>query len=173
MVLVAVIVAGGAVAATFFWQDAKNDSTTAKLDEATNKVDQLETQLEEATQEEKQKTEEVTEAPQDQEPDLIPGGADTKRGDGRVLIKAVFKYSLEPSAVWVEYGQSPTELDNSTEKITRGLALGGANVKYAHGFSASIDDSDLEPGTVYYYRTAATVNGETQRSTVASFMSDK
>lgn len=105
--------------------------------------------------------------------DLIPGDTDTRRDDGRILVDAIFKYSLKPTELWVEYGTDADKIDKATVKITKGLGLADTGTPYSHGFSAEISDTELEPGKVYYYRTAATVNGQTLRSAIASFVTDK
>lgn len=102
-------------------------------------------------------------------PDLIPGNTDTSRNDGLILVGAIYKYSLNPSAIWVEYGTSPDKFDNQTNKTTQEIQLGDSEAVYAEGLSQSIKQSDLAPKTTYYYRVAATVNGKTLYSAPASF----
>ncbi len=64
-------------------------------------------------------------------------------------------------------------VNTMTAKITKGLGEGTPGTVYATGFDVSINNSDLQPGTGYYYRTAATVKGETLRSGTAYFVTDK
>jgi hypothetical protein len=153
----------------YFWQKSKIDDVQAQLNSATSEIAVLQDQLSLSNEANASEASLSTAT----NPDLMPGETDTKRDDNRILISAVFKYSLEPTAVWVEYGETADNLDKETAKITNELGLGDPDAVYAHGFSVSIDNSELTPGGIYYYRTAATVNGVTERSAIASFTTDK
>lgn len=173
-IFLTLIIATTAFMVAYFWQKSKHDITNNKLNDASTKINSLQRQLStkpETTERTAQKIE--SSASTTTNPDLIPGDTDTKRSDGRILITAAFKYSLEPSAVWIEYGKDPSNLNKSTTKYTKGLGLGDPTAVYAQGISLAISNSELEPGTVYYYRVAATVKDQTQRSAIASFVTDK
>jgi flagellar basal body-associated protein FliL len=173
-VITIVIVAGLAFAIAYFWQQSKNDSTSAKLSAADAKIVSLEKQAsEEPVEAAKPGETQPAAAVSTTTPDLIPGEVDNARNDGRVLITTIYKYSLNPTAVWVEYGTEPNTLNKETTKAVKGLAICGDNCTYATGQVSQINSTDLASGTVYYYRVAATINGQTQRSGVASFLTTK
>jgi flagellar basal body-associated protein FliL len=170
-VLVTLLIAGAAAAAVYAWQMNQNNALNSELD-ANAKITDLEGKLAVQTAANSASASAPTPTTSTS-PDLIPGNADTNRDDGSVYVDAIFKYSLAPTAVWVEYGTEPSKLDKATSKITDELGLGDPGSVYATGFSTVIKKSEVKPGTVYYYRTAATVKGKTQVSAVASFQTIK
>ena len=175
LLIVLLIIATALIAsgATYFWQKSKNNASVVKLNESQSKVNQLEQKLTELTNE-KEKPQTTVNQPKTSNtpnPDLIPGDADTHRDDGKTLITLVWKQSLKPTEVWMEYGTDPSNLDKSSSKLTKELGMGSDT--YTQGYSVAVSNSELEPGNTYYYRVVATINGETQKSAVASFVAVK
>lgn len=160
-----------AFAAAYFWQKSKSDDSLAKLNVSTSKISQIEKQLAEKAKEEDKPIAVPQSTANSINADLIPGDTDTRRNDGRILITAIWKNSLDPTAVWIEYGTDPGNLIKSSTKLTKELGMGDGT--YSRGSSVSINNSELEPGSTYYYRVAATIKGQTERSAVASFVTDK
>lgn len=178
LVLAFILVAGLAFGAAYYWQSQQTKDAQAKAEASAKEVASLQQQLKDSQAETEKakadaKAEESTEPASDTTADLIPGDVETTRTDGRILVATVFKYSLAPTAVWVEYGTSPSKLDKSTSKVTSGLGAGEAGAEYATGVSTSIQKSDVTAGTTYYYRVAATVGGKTVYSAPASFVTVK
>lgn len=176
-ILLALLVAAGAFVGAYFWQQSKNDATSAKLTNSETKVAQLQKQLSEAkkTPETTSKAATTTTTPSTTaatDPNLIPGAVDTMRSDGTIHVTPIFKYTTGLTAVWVEYGTTPDSLKQSTEKLTKGIGGGTANT-YSTGFTAVIKETDVKAGTDYYYRVAATVDGQTKYSGVAGFTTSK
>lgn len=170
LVLAILLVGAGGFGAAYFWQSSSNSQSANQIQSLEQQVSDLQQQLSASQQEaEDAESEEATEA----NPDLIPGDVDTSREDNQVAITAVYKYSLEPTAVWVEYGTDPAKLDQSTEKVTEDLGAGDDKAVYSSGPEFLIADSKLEAGTTYYYRTVATIDDKTAYGPVASFMTAK
>lgn len=173
--LLTLILAALAAAGVYYWQQGNVSNLQSQLDAKTTENATLKQAADAATDkptvDEGAKT--PTPTPSATTEDLIPGDTDTRRTDGRILIGALYKYSLNPTAIWIEYGESPKKLDKATTKITSGLGMGDPEDEYASGRSLPIADSALKPGNTYYYRVAATVNGKTLYSSVASFVTDK
>lgn len=175
-ILLILIIAALAAGGVYYWQQGKASELRSQLDAKTAENATLQQQADSADD-----LPAVSDKPDVAasssnstiSEDLIAGNADTNRTDGKVMVGAIFKYSLNPSAVWVEYGTSPTKLDKSSEKLTKGLGAGDPSAVYATGFDIFITNSQLTPGTNYYYRTAATVGGKTLYSGVASFVTVK
>lgn len=172
-VLLVVVLFIAACAGIYLWQSMKYDTAAQELSTANERVSQLEQQIAGETTAADNQNDRAVSSPTSDNPNLIPGNVDTGRDDDRVLITAIYKYSIEPTAVWVEYGTSPTKLDQTSEKLTQSLGLGDSEDGYATGAAVSILSADLKPGATYYYRTAATVDGKTQQSAIASFSNSK
>lgn len=72
------------------------------------------------------------------------------------------------TAYWVEYGQTPDNLSEKTASLSQGLGYdfeGGYG-----GGSAVIDPTTLPAGdNIYFYRVAATKNGQTNYTGISSF----
>lgn len=176
-IILTLIVAALAAASVYYWQQGKASDLKSQLEAKTAENATLKQQAETANDLPAGNNESAPET--DTTPattiseDLIAGNTDTNRTDGKVLIDAVFKRTLNPSALWVEYGTDPSKLDKATEKITKGLGAGDSQQPYALGFTTVINNSQLTPGTNYYYRTAATVSGKTLYSGVATFVTTK
>lgn len=170
LIFITALVASGI---TYYWQKSKNDASIVKLNDSQSKINQLEQKLTESTSN-KDVQQTVIEQPNTgniANPDLIPGDADTHRDDGRTLITLIWKQSLGPTAVWAEYGTDPSNLDKSSEKLTKELGMGSDT--YTQGYSVSVNNSELNPGTTYYYCVVATVKDKTEKSAVASFVAVK
>ena len=183
-ILLTLILAALAAACVYFWQHGKTTDLQSQL----NAKD---SQLRDAVAETATSVQTKTDIAKTEQPsssgsattsvvtnsnlseDLIPGDVETDRTDGRILIGTIYKYSLEPSAVWAEYGTDPKKLDTASTKITSELGLGNPDEVYASGRSVSVSSKSLKPGTRYFYRTAATVQGKTLYSGVASFTTKK
>lgn len=170
LMIVTALVASGV---TYYWQKSKNEASIVKLNDSQSKINQLEQKLTESTNK-KEVQQTVIEQPNTSNianPDLIPGDADTHRDDGRTLITLIWKQTLEPTSVWMEYGTDPNNLNKSSAKLTKELGMGSDT--YTQGYSVSVNNSELNPGTTYYYRVVATVKDKTEKSAVASFVAVK
>jgi cell division protein FtsL len=179
-ILLTLILAALAAGAVYFWQQGKNSDLQSQLNTKNSENSALQKQVADNTKDSsKTATQEPDQAVSSSTPasgvseDLIPGDVETDRTDGRILIGTIYKYSLDPSAVWVEYGTDPKKLDTTSTKITSELGLGNPDEIYASGRSVSVTTKSLKSGTAYYYRTAATVKGKTLYSSVASFTTKK
>jgi flagellar basal body-associated protein FliL len=177
-IVLALVVAALAAVGVYFWQQGKTSDLKSQLDAKTAElaavVKQAESDTGSQADTDKPDASVSIDAPASSiSEELIAGNVDTNRTDGKVMIGAIFKYSLNPSAVWVEYGTSPTKMDKASEKLTGGLGAGDPSAVYATGFDVFINNSQLTPGANYYYRTVATVGGKTLYSGVASFVTVK
>ncbi len=170
LVLAVLLVGAGGFGAAYFWQSSSNSQSANQVQNLEQQVSDLQQQLSASQQEaEDAESEEATAA----NPDLIPGNVDTSREDNQVAITAVYKYSLEPTEVWIEYGTDPTKLDQESDKVTEDLGAGDDKAVYSSGPEFLIADSKLEAGTTYYYRTVATIDDKTASGPVASFTTAK
>lgn len=79
------------------------------------------------------------------------------RGDGNV------------TAIWVESGVDPKSLTTASDKLTNEIGLGAAGTYVEY----PVKLSGLKPGTRYFYRAAATVDGKTVYGGVSSFVTAK
>ena len=183
-VVLTLVIAALAAAGVYFWQQGKNSDLQSQLNAKKTDIDNLRqaaAEIEAAKKADTSNTQSTTNDSttnhsQDltnRTEDLIAGDVDVTATDGKVMVNAIFKYSLGPSAVWVEYGTSPTKLDKSTVKNTKSLDEGDPDAVYSTGEYFFIDNTQLTPGTTYYYRTAATVGGKTLYSASASFVTKK
>ena len=170
--LLCVLVAAGAFGGAYYWQDSKNKETAQQLQAAEAKVTVLEQQASKgkATDQKALNPDQST-ATSSPNPDLIAGDVQADGADGKVMVTAIYKFALNPTAVWIEYGTNPNGLTYSSEQATKGLGAGEGT--YATGQNVFLDNANLKPGTTYYYRTMATINGQTQGGYVASFTTTK
>lgn len=162
LLVIAVLALGGA----YYMQKANYDDASAKAGALQQQLDAAKAQVNA-----KKSTSTATVSPTTT-PDLIPANVDTGRSDSKVVIDGQYKFSLNPTAVWIAYGTAPDKLDKTTDKVTSELGLGDPGSTYGE-MSSSIDSTQLTAGATYYYEVAATINGKTQVSAVASFTADK
>lgn len=176
MITGALLLLAAAAAGVYVYtaQQSRNEALSAELEDNKNQIASLKTRI--ANQAAELKKQQQIAPEDDGLPALIPGDTDTRRDDGRIFIAPLFKYSLEPSAVWIEYGTSPEMLDEASEKVTSELGEGVVDAEddaYATGVAVAISEENLEPDTLYYYRVGATAGGVTHYSALASFVTDK
>lgn len=95
---------------------------------------------------------------------------------GEVSAKAIGTASVNGlylpgkiTAIWIEYGITPTALSKTTPHVTKELGT-GATATYV---SQSFNLTQLNGGTDYFYRVAATQNGKTIYGGVAGFAAQK
>lgn len=160
-----------AFGAGYYIQALSMQSVQKELDSSRSQNIDLQKQVSDLQKQESGEEEKASESSLSSE--LIPGNVDTSRDDKRVLIGAIFKRSLNPSEIWIEYGTDPTSLNKTTEKNSQELGMGDEDEEYATGVDFFVNSSDLESGTTYYYRVGATANGDTRYSSVASFTTMK
>jgi type II secretory pathway pseudopilin PulG len=98
----------------------------------------------------------------------IVTGAVASKSDGTAQANALYLPG-KVTAIWLEYGTSPTALSTATPKVTQGLGEGTAGSYASQGFNLS----KLTAGTNYFYRVAATQNGKTIYGGTASFTQAK
>jgi hypothetical protein len=186
-IFLTLLLAALAAAGVYFWQQGKTSDLQSQLNVARSENTTLKNQAETPstqnstnTTDDSAKTCDKTAVPISAvvpggtfSEDLIAGDVDTERADCKISVEAIFKFSLKPTAVWVEYGTSPAKIDKATAKNTKGLGEGDPDATYSTGEDFFIDNTQLVAGTKYYYRTAATVGGKTLYSGVASFVTKK
>jgi type II secretory pathway pseudopilin PulG len=98
----------------------------------------------------------------------IVTGAVASKSDGTAQASALYLPG-KVTAIWLEYGTSPTALSTATPKVTQGLGEGTAGSYANQGFNLS----KLTAGTNYFYRVAATQNGKTIYGGTATFTQAK
>jgi cytoskeletal protein RodZ len=168
-VLFAVLLAAGGV---YLWQhqqvrDLQNSKTTL-----TKQLTSTKSQLNQAKLTSKalvdvaDKAEASKTASTDISTSLAPGEAYNKTNT-TATVSGIFDPAANLTAIWLEYGTSPTTLSKSTDHYTKELGLGDAGTFADAGFNLT----QLESGKRYFFRVAATTSKDSKTiySGVASF----
>jgi hypothetical protein len=156
-------VAGG----VYYWQQQQVKNANALKVSAEKQVASLQAQL--TRQQSDAKKSDSTTAPQ-------PTTINTDVVSGEVYNKSLGKASVsvlykpgKVTALWLEYGDAPDKLLQSTPQVTQELGLGSPDSYGNQGFNLT----GLQTGHTYFYRAAAKQDGKTIYGGVASFDSLK
>lgn len=162
-ILAVILLVLASFGAGYYIQSLNTKTVQDELNSANKRIETLEKQSSSNSDNEKssEKTDQDTVK-------LIPGFI--SQDDNGVTLEAKYLESLKPTAVWIEFGTSPNELNKSTAKFTSELTTGEVdNNVFSPGIEFTIKSSDLTPDTSYYYKVVVTSGDSNISSAPASF----
>lgn len=162
LLLLLALIGGG----VWYWQQMRIQKLASSHARLESKVSSLESQLDEKRPAETQADKE-TPAAAAAAYDVVTGDYSFNATDKKESVEVLYLPDTA-SEVWVEYGTKPGELKTLTTKV-KGTGTGSAGVYV----SQAVNLPDLQDGTRYYYRAAATVDGKTVYGGVVSFQAAK